>query len=114
MAIVDELAVADRSPVELRRVTRTESNLLAHHLDVLEYVGLVRRKHSSGDGRRRYVQLRRDALAGLGPSAARPDRCARRRSVTAGEACSVAVDYGEARCWPGGGPTGAINEGPGS
>jgi len=67
LAIVDELSVSDRSPVELRRLTGTESNLLAHHLDVLEDVGLIIRKRSSGDGRRRYVQLERDALRELVP-----------------------------------------------
>jgi ArsR family transcriptional regulator, arsenate/arsenite/antimonite-responsive transcriptional repressor / arsenate reductase (thioredoxin) len=62
LAIVDELTQSDRSPVELRRLTGSESNLLAHHLDVLEGVGLIIRKRSSGDRRRRYVQLQRDAL----------------------------------------------------
>jgi protein-tyrosine-phosphatase len=42
-----------------------ESNLLAHHLDVLERVGLITRTRSSGDGRRRYVRLRVEALEGL-------------------------------------------------
>ena len=67
LAIVDELAAADRAPVELRRRLGLESNLLAHHLDVLERVGLVERSRSSGDGRRRYVHLRRAALDGLTP-----------------------------------------------
>ena len=71
LAIVDELIAADRSPVELRQLTGAESNLLAHHLDVLEGVGLVQRKRSSGDRRRRYVQLCRDALADLAPGARR-------------------------------------------
>jgi len=65
LAIVDELGLSDRSPVELRRVVGLESNLLTHHLDVLERVGLVERSRSSGDGRRRYVHLRREALADL-------------------------------------------------
>lgn len=67
LRIVDELAVSDRSPVELRRLVGLESNLLAHHLDVLEQVGLVERSRSSGDGRRRYVHLLRDALDGVVP-----------------------------------------------
>ena len=69
LAIVDELTASDRSPVELRRLTGSESNLLAHHLDVLEDVGLISRKRSSGDQRRRYVQLQRDALDELVPGA---------------------------------------------
>lgn len=65
LAIVDELTVSDRSPMELQRMVGVRSNLLAHHLDVLESVDLIRRSLSSGDGRRRYVHLRRDALARL-------------------------------------------------
>ena len=65
--MVDELAVSDRSPIELRRLVGIESNLLAHHLDVLEGVGLIERSRSSGDGRRRYIHLRRKALDGLVP-----------------------------------------------
>lgn len=67
LSIVDELVSSDRSPVELRRLVGVESNLLAHHLDVLDQVGLIERSRSSGDGRRRYVHLRRDALADLVP-----------------------------------------------
>jgi protein-tyrosine-phosphatase len=65
LAIVDELAVSDRAPVELRHRFGLESNLLAHHLDVLEEVGLIERTRSSGDGRRRYVHLLRSALDDL-------------------------------------------------
>lgn len=67
LAIVDELASSDRAPIELRRLLSLESNLLAHHLDVLEGVGLIERSRSSGDGRRRYVHLRRNGLDGLAP-----------------------------------------------
>lgn len=67
LAIVDELRVSDRAPVELRRRLGMESNLLAHHLDVLERAGMIERSRSSGDGRRRYVHLRSDALDGLCP-----------------------------------------------
>lgn len=67
LAIVDELAASDRAPVELQRLTGIPSNLLAHHLDVLAQVGLITRSRSSGDGRRRYVHLHRDALGDLIP-----------------------------------------------
>jgi ArsR family transcriptional regulator, arsenate/arsenite/antimonite-responsive transcriptional repressor / arsenate reductase (thioredoxin) len=67
LTIVDELVASDRSPVELRRLVGIESNLLAHHLDVLEHVGMISRSRSSGDGRRRYVHLERSALEGLQP-----------------------------------------------
>jgi protein-tyrosine-phosphatase len=68
LAIVDELTGSDRSPIELRRMAGIESNLLAHHLDVLEEVGLITRNRSSGDGRRRYVHLHRHALDDLLPA----------------------------------------------
>lgn len=67
LAIVDELAQSDRSPVELRQLIGIESNLLAHHLDVLEAVGMIIRTRSSGDGRRRYVHLVHDSLHDLAP-----------------------------------------------
>jgi protein-tyrosine-phosphatase/DNA-binding transcriptional ArsR family regulator len=72
LSIVDELFVSDRSPVELRRRLGMASNLVAHHLDVLERVGMVERSRSSGDGRRRYVHLLPTALEGLRPGAALP------------------------------------------
>lgn len=67
LAIVDELSRSDRAPTELRQLVGLESNLLAHHLDVLESVGLINRTRSSGDGRRRYVHLVRAQLPGLIP-----------------------------------------------
>lgn len=67
LALVDELMSSDRSPIELRRLLGIESNLLAHHLDVLEGVGMIQRSRSSGDGRRRYVHLKPGALDGLVP-----------------------------------------------
>ncbi|MDO8389092.1 MAG: helix-turn-helix domain-containing protein [Actinomycetota bacterium] len=65
LTIVDELATSDRSPKELGERLGIASNLLAHHLDVLEEVGLITRVVSAGDGRRKYVQLTRESLAGL-------------------------------------------------
>jgi protein-tyrosine-phosphatase/DNA-binding transcriptional ArsR family regulator len=65
LAIVDELAISDRAPVELQVLTGLGSNLLAHHLDALEHAGLIVRSPSSGDGRRRYVRLVFGALDSL-------------------------------------------------
>jgi protein-tyrosine-phosphatase len=65
LAIVDELVASDRSPAELQALVRCRSNLLAHHLDVLEAAGLVSRHRSSGDGRRRYVRLEAEATRSL-------------------------------------------------
>lgn len=66
LGIVDELFVSDRSPKELAAAFDVSSNLLAHHLDVLEDVGLIERFESAGDRRRRYVRLLRPAIAELG------------------------------------------------
>ena len=71
LAIIDELAVSDWAPSGLARRFDLPSNLLAHHLDVLERVGLIERVESSGDRRRRYVRLRRHGLTDLGVGRAR-------------------------------------------
>jgi protein-tyrosine-phosphatase/DNA-binding transcriptional ArsR family regulator len=61
MAMVDHLLLGDASPSELgAQVGDLGSNLLAHHLRVLEDAGIVRRVRSEGDRRRSYVQLRTD------------------------------------------------------
>ncbi len=65
LGIVDALTVSDRSPQELQERFSIPSNLLAHHLDVLEAAGLIERSRSSGDGRRRYVRLRPGSLGRL-------------------------------------------------
>jgi protein-tyrosine-phosphatase/DNA-binding transcriptional ArsR family regulator len=67
LALVDQLCGSDRSPSELRRLVGIDSNLLAHHLDVLEDAGVIERTRSSGDGRRRYVHLLGASLEGLLP-----------------------------------------------
>jgi protein-tyrosine-phosphatase len=72
LAIVEELAVSDRAPKELGSRFSMPTNLLAHHLDVLEGVGLIERFVSAGDRRRRYVRLVRAPLAELGVATARP------------------------------------------
>lgn len=57
LAIVDDLAVSDRSPKELGRRHGLPTNLLAHHLDVLEAAELIVRFGSAGDRRRKYVSI---------------------------------------------------------
>ena len=47
------------------------SNLLAHHLRVLEQAGLITRRRSDGDRRRTYLQLIPGALESLNRPAAR-------------------------------------------
>lgn len=75
LAIVDALALGDLSPGELGRRTGQASNLLAHHLGVLEAAGIVHRRRSEGDGRRAYLTLAWDnaiAAATAAPVAAPP------------------------------------------
>ena len=65
LRIVDLLGLGDASPAELGDVLAMPSNLLAHHLKVLESAGLVSRRRSDADARRVYLRLRPDTLAGL-------------------------------------------------
>jgi protein-tyrosine-phosphatase len=55
LAIVDLLAHADLASGELALQLDLPTNLVAHHLRVLEEAGLVARRRSEGDGRRTYV-----------------------------------------------------------
>ncbi len=57
LQIVDLLALSDLAPSELAERLRIGSNLLAHHVAILESAGLVERLPSAGDGRRRYLRL---------------------------------------------------------
>ena len=72
LAIVDRLAVADASPGNLGASLSLASNLLAHHLGVLDDAGVIRRVRSEGDRRRSYVTLRLDDSAVT--DLVRPDR----------------------------------------
>ena len=72
LALVDDLVVSDRSPTELCERHALTTNLLAHHLDVLEVAGIVTRTSSTGDARRRYVRLVPAAVALLGTAPAAP------------------------------------------
>lgn len=65
LAIVESLLAGDASPSELSRVLAIPGNLLAHHLDVLQQAGVVVRRRSSGDGRRSYVHVVRDAIPSI-------------------------------------------------
>ncbi len=69
LALVEQLLLGDAAPSELGESLRMPSNLLAHHLNALERVGLVQRVRSEGDGRRIYVTLVRTAVAGVAPLA---------------------------------------------
>jgi ArsR family transcriptional regulator, arsenate/arsenite/antimonite-responsive transcriptional repressor / arsenate reductase (thioredoxin) len=60
LALVDWLVAGDASPTALAAELGVGSNLMAHHLGVLEDAGVIRRVRSEGDGRRSYIQLRLD------------------------------------------------------
>lgn len=62
LGIVDHLALGDRTVGELAGISGMDGNLLAHHLDLLESAGLIERRVSEGDHRRRYVVLKWDRL----------------------------------------------------
>jgi ArsR family transcriptional regulator, arsenate/arsenite/antimonite-responsive transcriptional repressor / arsenate reductase (thioredoxin) len=69
LAIVDALVAGDRAPGELSRELGLATNLFAHHVKVLEEAGLIERRVSEGDHRRRYLVLRHAILraAGVAP-----------------------------------------------
>lgn len=71
LAIVDRLVLDDASPSELRAELAMPSNLMAHHLKVLDDAGLIRRTRSEADRRRTYLKLNYDALTSMIPSAQR-------------------------------------------
>lgn len=60
LRITDRLAWGDVAPGDLAAALGLTSNLLAHHLGVLEAAGLVSRHRSEADRRRSYVTLVRD------------------------------------------------------
>ena len=70
LAIVDALTLTDRAPSDLAAMLEVATNLLTHHLDVLERAGVIERVISTGDKRRRYVRLVGNALADLAPRTA--------------------------------------------
>ena len=57
LPITDTLLAGDASPSELAAMLAMPSNLLAHHLHVLEQAGVITRRRSEGDRRRTYLQL---------------------------------------------------------
>jgi len=71
LQITDTLLAGDASPSELAATLAMPSNLLAHHLHVLEEARIITRRRSEGDRRRTYLQLVPGALDALAPPAAR-------------------------------------------
>jgi protein-tyrosine-phosphatase len=75
LQITDTLLAGDLSPSELAAMLAMPSNLLAHHLHVLQQAGVITRRRSEGDRRRTYMQLVPGTLDSL---AVPPARAARR------------------------------------
>ena len=71
LQITDTLLTGDASPSELAAMLAMPSNLLAHHLGVLEQAGIITRRRSDGDRRRTYLQLVPGTLDSLAPPTAR-------------------------------------------
>jgi ArsR family transcriptional regulator, arsenate/arsenite/antimonite-responsive transcriptional repressor / arsenate reductase (thioredoxin) len=70
LRITDALYDGDASPKQLGAMLVMPSNLLAHHLRVLEQAGIITRRRSEGDHRRSYLQLIPGTLEALaGPAA---------------------------------------------
>lgn len=62
LELIRYIQSSDRTVNELREYLEIGSSLLAHHLQVLEDVGLIERRQSAADGRRRFVILRHENL----------------------------------------------------
>jgi protein-tyrosine-phosphatase/DNA-binding transcriptional ArsR family regulator len=71
LAIVDALALGEASPTELQALLDLPSNLLAHHVRVLDRAGIVVRTRSEADRRRTYLALVPGVLDALGAVAHR-------------------------------------------
>jgi protein-tyrosine-phosphatase/DNA-binding HxlR family transcriptional regulator len=67
LAIVDRLLLGDASPSEIGSELGLPSNLLSHHLKLLEQAGVIERSRSEGDHRRTYLRLRPQTLTDLVP-----------------------------------------------
>ncbi len=75
LAIVDALMLGDRTPQELSQLAEIPTNLMAHHLQVLQQAGLIDRHVSHGDKRRRYVVLKQERLSQIAPNVEVPAGC---------------------------------------
>ncbi|WP_433796477.1 helix-turn-helix domain-containing protein [Actinoplanes sp. CA-252034] len=65
LAIVDALTLGDASPGEIAAELGMATNLIAHHVRVLQDAGLLVRTRSEGDRRRTYLRLVPGVLSSL-------------------------------------------------
>lgn len=57
LLIAESLFVSHRTPGELIEISGLSSNLLAHHLDILEKAGVIKRLGGTSDRRKRFIAL---------------------------------------------------------
>ena len=75
LRIVDLLTLGDLSSSEIELLLKLRSNLVAHHLRVLEKADIVSRSRSEFDRRRSYIGLHPEVFGTLAPSdVPAPDR----------------------------------------
>ena len=67
LLIAESLRISHRTPGELMEIAGLSSNLLTHHLDILERADVVRRLTGSSDRRKRFVALEDSAREFLRP-----------------------------------------------
>ncbi|WP_382306117.1 ArsR family transcriptional regulator [Herbiconiux sp. UC225_62] len=67
LRIVDLLTLGDLASSEIELLLKLRSNLVAHHLRVLEKAGIVSRSRSEFDKRRTYIGLRSEIFDTLTP-----------------------------------------------
>jgi protein-tyrosine-phosphatase len=67
LQIIDLLTLGDLAPSEIELLLKLRSNLVAHHLRVLEKAQIVSRTRSEFDRRRTYIGLHAEIFASLTP-----------------------------------------------
>ena len=72
LQMVEQLLEGDRTFQSLAESAGLPGNAAAHHLGVLEAAGLIERRVSEGDHRRRYITLRQDRLDAIIPRPVTP------------------------------------------
>ncbi|WZO45957.1 helix-turn-helix domain-containing protein [Microbacterium sp. LWH13-1.2] len=74
LRIVDLLTLGDLSSSEIGTTLDLRSNLIAHHLGVLESAEIISRTRSEFDKRRSYIGLRPEVFDTLAPTSVTPPR----------------------------------------
>jgi len=107
LQIVDLLARGDASASEVGAQLGVPSNLLAHHLKVLEQTDLVVRRRSEGDARRWYLSLG----AGVSPDLLEPSILAAPRRILFVCTANTARSHLAVALWRRASPIAAVSAG---